>query len=368
MRTIIIIGLLLSTGVADAIECQSSRAPSNKGHWAWRLIDNKKCWYAGDPGMDKSKLHWPTNPDWASESAQRTGTEPAKSTTVQRALRTEATRSDEARARSTFEIPARAGGIDRADRRPGINRQSSAVSIPAGGNAARTESHAFQQPVGDDSRRADLAVSWPALTTRPVSDMRGFGTLSSSHTKNRAATEAPQPMQARAGAAERKRAAAEEFRSQAAFSLTVFSGALAIALLLSCAILKLASQANTQDPWRTAPAWLQAFRQRRTSLAQKAGRRSELRKPGNSVAKKPPSMPADDLESGLRDLIRDLRRTEVAGEEPQTSASTARSGGPRRSYLRVMNVGEAPAMGAHEYHQRSSRLSKPFVPLRSAVA
>ena len=28
-------------------------------------------------------------------------------------------------------------------------------------------------------------------------------------------------------------------------------------------------------------------------------------------------MPADDLESGLRDLIRDLRPTEVGGEEPQ---------------------------------------------------
>ena len=28
-------------------------------------------------------------------------------------------------------------------------------------------------------------------------------------------------------------------------------------------------------------------------------------------------MPADDVESGLRDLIRDLRPTKVGGEEPQ---------------------------------------------------
>src|SRR5215467_4334410 len=66
MRPIFIIaGLLISAGTADAIECQSSAPPSNKGHWAWRLIDNKKCWYAGEPGMDKSKLHWAPGADRA---------------------------------------------------------------------------------------------------------------------------------------------------------------------------------------------------------------------------------------------------------------------------------------------------------------
>ena len=58
MRAIFIIGLLFSAGIANAVECQSSAPPSNKNHWAWRLIDNKKCWYVGEPGMDKSKLHW----------------------------------------------------------------------------------------------------------------------------------------------------------------------------------------------------------------------------------------------------------------------------------------------------------------------
>src|SRR5215831_5274653 len=47
MRAIVIIaGLLISAGTANAIKCQSSPLPSNKGQWAWRLIDNKKCWYA----------------------------------------------------------------------------------------------------------------------------------------------------------------------------------------------------------------------------------------------------------------------------------------------------------------------------------
>jgi len=47
LRAIVIIaGLLISAGTANAIKCQSSPLPSNKGQWAWRLIDNKKCWYA----------------------------------------------------------------------------------------------------------------------------------------------------------------------------------------------------------------------------------------------------------------------------------------------------------------------------------
>jgi len=171
-------------------------------------------------------------------------------------------------------------------------------------------------------------------------------------------------MRARAGAAERKRAV----RREAAFSLSVFTAALAIALLLSGAILKLACRANTQDRRRTAETWLQAFHQLRTNLAERTGRRSDPRMPDNSVSKSPPSVPADDLESGLRDLICDLRPTDIAGEELQTLASTAGYDVPRRSYLRVMNVGEGPAMEAHESQQRASRLSEPFVPLRSAVA
>jgi hypothetical protein len=62
----------------DAIECQSSPPPYNKNHWAWRLIDNKKCWYAGEPGMDKSKLHWAVNAHQTPEPTQRIAPKPAK--------------------------------------------------------------------------------------------------------------------------------------------------------------------------------------------------------------------------------------------------------------------------------------------------
>ena len=74
VRAIVIIaGVVLSAGVANAIECESSPAPSNKNQWAWRLIDNKKCWYAGEPGMDKSKLHWPADADRAVEAGLVSG-------------------------------------------------------------------------------------------------------------------------------------------------------------------------------------------------------------------------------------------------------------------------------------------------------
>src|SRR6516165_1218737 len=93
IRAIVIIaGLLISAGTANAITCQLSPPPSNKGHWVWRLIDNKKCWYAGELGMDKSKLYWIVK---APEPAQRTTPEPAKRTAPQPPLRTEPTRSPE---------------------------------------------------------------------------------------------------------------------------------------------------------------------------------------------------------------------------------------------------------------------------------
>jgi len=138
----------------------------------------------------------------------------------------------------------------------------------------------------------------------------------------------------------------QEFRSKAAFSFGVFTGAFAIGMLLFGMLLKLARRANTPDRRRTAEARLQAFHQRRTNLAQRAGSRSDPRMPENSVSKSPPIVPADDLESGLRNLVCDLCPTEVAGEAPQTLASTGYDL-PRRSYLRVMKVGEGPAMGAH---------------------
>jgi hypothetical protein len=56
--------LLASVNTAQAAECQAS-SQDGEGHWAWRLIEGRKCWYKGASGMDKSLLHWPAAADSA---------------------------------------------------------------------------------------------------------------------------------------------------------------------------------------------------------------------------------------------------------------------------------------------------------------
>src|SRR5437764_12818497 len=58
LKVVVLIAAVLLSGAAHAIECQSAAPSSNRSHWSWRLIDGKKCWYVGPPGIDKSKLSW----------------------------------------------------------------------------------------------------------------------------------------------------------------------------------------------------------------------------------------------------------------------------------------------------------------------
>lgn len=42
---------------ADAVtECSAARGDG--GHWSWREIEGKRCWYRGEPGRSKSLLRW----------------------------------------------------------------------------------------------------------------------------------------------------------------------------------------------------------------------------------------------------------------------------------------------------------------------
>ena len=50
--------LSLIVNEAQALDCQASKT-GETSYWAWRLIDGRKCWYKGAPGMAKSLLHWP---------------------------------------------------------------------------------------------------------------------------------------------------------------------------------------------------------------------------------------------------------------------------------------------------------------------
>lgn len=38
-------------------ECSASPGKTH-GHWSWRLIDGRKCWYAGKTAIAKSSLRW----------------------------------------------------------------------------------------------------------------------------------------------------------------------------------------------------------------------------------------------------------------------------------------------------------------------
>jgi hypothetical protein len=55
------IAALMPTGVANAkaMECSVARPSSPQGYWSWRLIDGRKCWYAGKTVISKSLLQWP---------------------------------------------------------------------------------------------------------------------------------------------------------------------------------------------------------------------------------------------------------------------------------------------------------------------
>jgi hypothetical protein len=63
LPSIALAATLLSVGIPDAQAKQRCRdaAPSNKQGewWSYRLIDGRKCWYQGKPGLSKALLEWP---------------------------------------------------------------------------------------------------------------------------------------------------------------------------------------------------------------------------------------------------------------------------------------------------------------------
>lgn len=56
---------------ANAQIRQCSASPSKtQGHWSWRLIDGRKCWYAGKTVIAKSSLRWPAAAPAQAKAAQ----------------------------------------------------------------------------------------------------------------------------------------------------------------------------------------------------------------------------------------------------------------------------------------------------------
>jgi len=60
MKRLLMIGafMLASFSTAQALECQREPPKNRHGYWAYRIIDGRTCWYAGNRRLSKSLLHW----------------------------------------------------------------------------------------------------------------------------------------------------------------------------------------------------------------------------------------------------------------------------------------------------------------------
>jgi hypothetical protein len=58
----LIVGLLVfPTASVQAVECRAELPAHRSGHWSYRIIDGRKCWYQGKSMISKSLLHWRTS-------------------------------------------------------------------------------------------------------------------------------------------------------------------------------------------------------------------------------------------------------------------------------------------------------------------
>jgi flagellar biosynthesis GTPase FlhF len=75
---------LSSFGVPPALakqQCSAAMPSDLHGHWwSYRLIDGRKCWYEGKPGLSKSLLEWPEQANTEQAKTGQTKTEKATKT------------------------------------------------------------------------------------------------------------------------------------------------------------------------------------------------------------------------------------------------------------------------------------------------
>ena len=62
---LLLIGVVLPVWMQTAqakTECNAAMPAHPQGHWSYRLIDGRKCWYQGENNLSKSLLEWPQQP------------------------------------------------------------------------------------------------------------------------------------------------------------------------------------------------------------------------------------------------------------------------------------------------------------------
>ena len=59
---LLLFGVVLLIGVQTAQakqQCSAALPADPQGHWSYRFIDGRKCWYQGENNLSKSLLEWP---------------------------------------------------------------------------------------------------------------------------------------------------------------------------------------------------------------------------------------------------------------------------------------------------------------------
>ena len=54
-----VVGLSPPTPSQAKLQCNVEALPSAASQWSYRIIDGRKCWYAGKPMLSRSLLEWP---------------------------------------------------------------------------------------------------------------------------------------------------------------------------------------------------------------------------------------------------------------------------------------------------------------------
>jgi hypothetical protein len=78
--------LLIGMQTAQATQCSTAMPSHPQGHWSYRLIDGRKCWYQGENNLSKSLLRWPD--ETSARSAPEDALALAVSPPVKKTIRT----------------------------------------------------------------------------------------------------------------------------------------------------------------------------------------------------------------------------------------------------------------------------------------
>ena len=76
--------LPINAPAAHARECSVGRPSTAHGHWSWRLIDGRKCWYVGKTMISKSLLRWPPKASMHAKAEPKAAPAPAAVATEKR--------------------------------------------------------------------------------------------------------------------------------------------------------------------------------------------------------------------------------------------------------------------------------------------